>query len=59
MKKKKNAKKSLIERYHDPREPGALRGLQRFAAAQKRSTKKVREVLENDLGYTLHKPRRR
>ena len=59
MKKKKNAKKSLIERYHDPREPGALGGLQRFAAAQKRSTKKVREVLENDLGYTLHKPRRR
>ena len=31
----------------------------RFARAQKLPTGKERETMERDLGYTLHKPRRR
>ena len=57
MKKSKATK--LLTSYHDPRQPGSLGGVTRFARALKLPAKKVREVLEKDLGYTLHKPRRR
>ena len=56
MKKKK---KDLLSSYHDPSQPSSLGGIHRFAKAQKTSVKNVREILERDLGYTLHKPRRR
>ena len=61
MKKKKNnnTKKKLLSSYHDPSQPGSLGGIQRFAKAKKLSVKNAREILERDLGYTLHKPRRR
>ena len=48
----------LLARYHDPLKPGSLGGLTRFAKANNISVQRTREVLERDLGYTLHKPRR-
>ena len=62
MKKRKKQKLStgtLLTRYRDPLKPGSLGGLTRFANANKITVKRSREVLERDLGYTLHKPRRR
>ena len=50
---------ALLARYRDPHKPGSLRGLTQFAKANGISVKRVREVLQRDLGYTLHKPRRR
>ena len=62
MRKKKRkplSTRTLLTRYHDPLKPGSLGGLTRFAKANKITVKRAREVLERDLGYTLHKPRRR
>ena len=64
MKKRKGKQKklstgTLLARYRDPLKPGSLGGLTRFAKANKITVKRAREVLERDLGYTLHKPRRR
>jgi len=58
-KKKKNPYVTLLTTYGDPTSPGSLGGVARFAGAQKLPVRKVRETLEHDLGYTLHKPRRR
>ena len=57
----KSAKDSQqwLRRYHDPRAPGSLGGVQRFAKAQGLPLKKAQRLLERDVGYTLHKPRRR
>ena len=49
----------LLARYRDPFKPGSLGGLTRFAKANNTSVKRAREVLDRDLGYTFHKPRRR
>ena len=49
----------LLAGYRDPFKPGSLGGLTRFAKANNISVKRAREVLDRDLGYTLHKPRRR
>jgi len=57
MKKSKATK--LLTSYHDPRQPGSLGGITSFARALKLPVKKVQEVLEKNLGYTLHKLRRR
>ena len=57
MKKSKATK--LLTSYHDPRQPSSLGGVTRFAQTLKLPTQKVREVLEKDLGYTLHKQRGR
>ena len=60
MKKKSKSKlKNILKEYHDPSQPGSLGGVERFAKSQKLPIKRVREILERDLGYTLHKPRRR
>ena len=48
-----------MSRYHDPRAPGSLGGVQRFAKAHRLPLKKAQRILERDLAYTLHKPRRR
>ena len=56
---KKERKKDLLQKYHDPKAPGSLGGVSRFARAQHLPANKVRETLERDLGYSLHKPRRR
>ena len=50
---------SWLSRYHDPRAPGSLGGVQRFAKAHRLPLKKAQRILERDLAYTLHKPRRR
>ena len=58
-KKKSNVSQEWLSRYHDPSAPGSLGGVQRFAKAQGLSLKKAQRLLEQDVGYTLHKPRRR
>ena len=50
---------NLLSLYQDPSVAGSLGGVVRFAKAQKLPVAKVREILEGDLGYTLHKPTRR
>ena len=50
---------ALLAQYRDRFKPGSLGGLTRFAKANNISVKRAREVLDRDLGYTLHKPRRR
>ena len=50
---------SFLKDCGDPSVSGSLGGVQRFARAHKLPLGKVRETLERDLGYTLHKPRRR
>ena len=39
--------------------PGSFGGVTRFAKANNITIKRAREVLQRDLGYTLHRPRRR
>ena len=63
-KKRKKKKKvdryvNLLSRYQDAAVAGSLGGVVRVAKAQKLPVAKVREKLEADLGYTLHKPTRR
>ena len=48
-----------LSRYHDPRAKGSLGGVQRFARAHNIPLKRSQRVLERNLAYTLHKPRRR
>ena len=49
----------LKRSYRDPKQPGSLGGVARFAKAQGISTKRAKRVLAHELGYTLHKPTRR
>ena len=56
--KKRKTKASLLSLYHDPEAEGSLGGVQRFASAQNISVRQAKRMLERDLGYTLHKPRR-
>ena len=63
-KKRKKKKKvdryaNLLSQYQDPTVAGSLGGVTRFAKARQLPVAKVREKLETDLGYTLHKPTRR
>jgi len=48
----------LLKQYHDPKNSASYGGVSRFAKNQGISLKKAKTILENDLGYTLHKPRR-
>ena len=50
---------NLLSVYKDPTVAGSLGGVTRFAKAQKLPVATVREKLEADLGYTLHKLTRR
>ena len=64
MKKRKRQKKveryaNLLSLYKDPSVAASLGGVVQFAKARKLPMAKVRERLEDDLGYTLHKPTRR
>ena len=64
MKRTKRKKKvdpyaNLLNSCRDPGAAGSLGGVARFAKARKLPVVKVREILEADLGYTLHKPTRR
>ena len=42
--------------YHQPSHRGSLGGVQRFARTNRLPVKKVRQALERDVAYTLHKP---
>ena len=57
--KKLDVSQEWLARYHDPRAPGSLGSVQRFARAHQIPLKQAQRVLERDLAYTLHKPRRR
>ena len=58
-KKKELSVKTLLSRYRDPLKPGSLGGVTRFAKANNITIQRARDVLQRDLGYTLHRPRRR
>ena len=58
-KKKLDVSQQWLSRYHDPRAPGSLGGVQRFARAHQLPFKQAQRVLQRDLACTLHKPRRR
>ena len=49
----------VLAQYHDPENPASYGGVSRFAKSQGISVNKVKQILKKDLGYTLHKPRRR
>ena len=51
--------KDLVQTYWQPSQPGSLGGVTRFAKAQRRPVQRVRQALERDVAYTLHKPVRR
>ena len=57
--KKTSVSDALLKRYHDPSKPGSLGGVQRFAKAWKLPLKRTQNLLQKDLAYSLHKPRRR
>ena len=57
--KEKKTDKVLLEQYHNPENPGSYGGVQRFAKENGISIKRAKRILEKDLGYTLHKSRRR
>jgi len=57
--KKLDVSQPWLARCRDPRAPGSLGGVSRFAQAHHNPLKKAQRVLERDLAYTLHKPRRR
>ena len=58
-KRKLDVSQQWLARYHDPRTPGSLGGVQRFARAHQIPLKKAQRVLQRDLAYTMHKSRRR
>ena len=51
-------KKNPLLHYKDPSLPGSLGGVARFAHSSGVSQRKAQKLLEQDLSYTLHKPRR-
>ena len=54
-----SAVKKLLAQYHYLENPTSYGGVSRFAKSQGISLEKAKDILENDLGYMLHKPRRR
>ena len=59
-KKKKIAisDKVILQRYQDPDAAGSLGGVVRFAKAQGIPVSRARRLLQKNLSYTLHKPKR-
>ena len=58
-KKKADPYAKVVQQYEDPAAAGSLGGVSRLARTLKLPVAKVREKLEGNLGYTLHKPTRR
>ena len=59
-KNKRDVSQAWLSRYHDPRAPGSLGGVQRFAKAHRLPLHKPRRRRFPTVpAYTLHKPRRR
>ena len=55
----KKGKRKLQELYEDPRVPGSLGGVKRFAHQQRIPLTVARKALQGSECYTLHRPRRR
>lgn len=53
------SKKDLVSLYTNPNVDGSLGGVARFAQAQGIPLKEAKQILSKDLGYTLHRPRRK
>ena len=53
-----NVSDKWLSKYHDVHTQASLGGVNRFAKAHKLPSKKAQRILEQDLAYTLHKPRR-
>ena len=51
--RKKKKKIDWLARYHDRKAPGSLGGVQRFGRAHKIPLKNAKDLLQQDLGYTL------
>ena len=49
----------ILKDYKNPEKPGSLGGVGRFAKINNLNLTKTKRALENELAYTLHKPRRR
>ena len=56
--KKVNVSEKWLSKYHDVHTQASLEGVKRFAKAHKLPLKKAQRILERDLAYTLHKPKR-
>ena len=54
-----NVTDKWLSKYHDVHTQASLGGVNRFAKALKLPLKKAQRILEQDLAYTLNKPRRR
>ena len=54
-----NVSNKWLSKYHDVHTQASLGGVNRIAKAHKLPLKKAQRILEQDLAYTLHKPRRR
>ena len=52
--KRKQTDRILLESYRDPENPGSYGGIHRFAEDNRISIKRAKQILEKDLGYTLH-----
>ena len=53
------SQKDLVSLYTNPNVDGSLGGVARFAKAQGIPVKEAQQILSKDLGYTLHRPRRK
>ena len=58
-KNKRDKERELLEAYGDATKPGSLRGVSRFARIHRLKPAEAQKILEKDLAYTLHRPRRR
>ena len=58
-KNKRDKERELLEAYGDPTKPGSLGGASRFARIHRLKPAEAQKILEKDLAYTLHRPRRR
>ena len=57
-KNKRDKERELLEAYGDPTKPGSLGGASRFARIHRLKPAEAQKILEKDLAYTLHRPRR-
>ena len=57
-KNKRDKERELLEAYGDPTKPGSLGGASRFARIHCLKPAEAQKILEKDLAYTLHRPRR-
>ena len=57
-KNKRDKERELLEAYGDPTKPGSLGGASRFGRIHRLKPAEAQKILEKDLAYTLHRPRR-